>query len=218
MEEHLVLLPIIIPLAGVALTLLVRRLPRVQAASALLIVGTSLVCSLLLLASVWRQGAPVVFQSGGWAAPFGISVVGDLLSATMTVMSQAVLLMGVVYALGSRDKVVRYPTFLPLFLALATGLTGAMLTGDLFNLFVFAELLVFSGTILTAISDDRYGTEAALKYYYISLLASAFLLLAIGSLYVSYGTLNMADLAGGLPINRMVFCCPPPLPCSLLLS
>jgi multicomponent Na+:H+ antiporter subunit D len=194
MKEHLALLPIVIPLAGVAVTLLLRRLLRIQAPSALVAMGASLASSLFLLVFVWRQGTPVVFQSGGWAAPFGISIVGDLLSATMTVMSQAVLLMGMIYALGSRDKVVRYPTFMPLFLALATGLTGAMVTGDLFNLFVFAELLVFSGTILTAISDDRYGTEAAFKYYYISLLASAFLLLAIGSLYVSYGTLNMADL------------------------
>jgi len=70
-----------------------------------------------------------------------------------------------------------------------------MLTGDLFNMYVFAELLVISGTVLTALSDDRYGTEAAYKYYYMSLLAAFFMLLAIGCLYVSYGTLNMADLA-----------------------
>jgi hypothetical protein len=87
------------------------------------------------------------------------------------------------------------PTFYPLFLTLAAGLTGTMLTGDLFNLFVFTELMVISGSILTAISDDRYGLEAAYKYFYISLIASLFLLLAAGGLYVSYGTLNMADLS-----------------------
>jgi multicomponent Na+:H+ antiporter subunit D len=194
MNQHLALLPIIFPLAGVALTLLLRHSRRTQAITALVAMGLALVSSLVLLSSVWRQGAPVVFQSGGWPAPFGITVVGDLLSATMAVMSQAVLLTGVLYALGSRDQAVRYRAFLPLFLALATGLTGAMLSGDLFNLFVFAELLVLSSTVLTAISDDLYGTEAAFKYFYISLLAAAFLLLAVGSLYVSYGTLNMADL------------------------
>ena len=62
-------------------------------------------------------------------------------------------------------------------------------------MYVFAELLVISGTVLTAISDDRYGTEAAYKYFYISLMASFFMLIAVGSLYASYGTLNMADLA-----------------------
>jgi multicomponent Na+:H+ antiporter subunit D len=144
---------------------------------------------------VWRSGQPVVFQSGGWAAPFGISLIGDLLAAVFVVMSQLVLATGVLYAIGSKDSVVKYPTFYPLYLMLATSLSGAILTGDLFNMYVFAELLVISGTVLTAISDDRYGTEAAYKYFYISLLASFFMLLAVGCLYVSFGTLNMADLA-----------------------
>jgi multicomponent Na+:H+ antiporter subunit D len=179
--------------------LLLRRNRHLQSGWTLAVMFTALVSSLWLLAVVWRSGHPLVFHSGGWAAPFGISLVGDLLSAVFVVMSQLVLVTGVVYALGSKDSVVRYPTFFPLFLALATSLTGAFLTGDLFNMFVFAELLVISGTVLTAISDDKYGTEAAYKYFYISLLASNFMLLAIGSLYVSYGTLNMADLAKRIP-------------------
>ena len=201
MNDHLVLFPILLPLVGSAVGLLLRKRQRFQAGWSLLTMLGSLGASAWLLAVVWSSGQPVVFQSGGWPAPFGISLVGDLLSATMAVMSQTVLSLGIVYALGSRDQVVRYPAFYPIFLTLAAGLTGAMLTGDLFNLFVFAELLVFSGTILTAISDDRLGAEAAFKYFYMSLLASAFLLLAIGSLYVSYGTLNMADLARRIAAN-----------------
>jgi len=201
MNDHLVLLPILLPLTGSAVALLLRKRQPLQAGWSLVAMLGSLAASVWLLARVWSSGQPVVFQSGGWPVPFGISLVGDLLSATMVVMSQTVLSLGIVYALGSRDQVVRYPAFYPIFLTLAAGLTGAMLTGDLFNLFVFAELLVFSGTILTAISDDRLGTEAALKYFYMSLLASAFLLLAIGSLYVSYGTLNMADLARRIAAN-----------------
>jgi multicomponent Na+:H+ antiporter subunit D len=195
MNDHLVLFPILLPLVGSAVALLLRKRQRLQGGWSLLTMLGSLGASAWLLAVIWSSGQPVVFQSGGWPAPFGISLVGDLLSAMMAVMSQTVLSLGIVYAMGSRDQVVRYPAFYPIFLTLAAGLTGAMLTGDLFNLFVFAELLVFSGTILTAISDDRLGAEAAFKYFYMSLLASAFLLLAIGSLYVSYGTLNMADLA-----------------------
>jgi multicomponent Na+:H+ antiporter subunit D len=195
MGESLVLLPILIPLAAAPVALLWWRWPRAQGGWALGAMLAALAASALLLAEVWRTGHPVVYQVGGWPAPFGITLIGDMLSATMAVMVQLVMALGIVYALGSRDKVVRYPTFYALFLTMATGLTGAMLTGDLFNLFVFAELLVFSGAILTASSDDSYGTEAALKYFYISLLASASLLLASGLLYVSYGTLNMADLA-----------------------
>lgn len=205
-HDHLALLPILIPLTGAMIALLLRRMHRLQAAWALGTLLLALASSLWLLAVVWQSGQPVIFQSGGWSAPFGITLAGDLLSAVFVVMSHLVLTTGVVYAIGSKDTVVRYPTFYPMFLMLATSLTGAMLTGDLFNMYVFAELLVISGTVLTAASDDRYGTEAAYKYFYISLMASFFMLLAVGCLYVSYGTLNMASLAerisadGGRPL------------------
>lgn len=192
--SHLALLPVIIPLTGAMVALLFYGRPKVQGAWALGTMLTSLAASLILLWAVQSNGA-VVFRSGGWQAPFGIVLIGDPLSALFVVMSQLVIAMGVLYANGSKDSVVSYPFFYPLFLTLAVSLTGAFLTGDLFNLFVFTELLVISGAALTASSDDRYGTEAAYKYFYISLMAATFLLLAVGSLYVSYGTLNMADLA-----------------------
>ncbi len=194
MNPHLVLLPILIPLTGAAVGLLIWQYPRVQRAWSAGALLASFVASSALLWMV-QDGGPVVFQVGGWPAPFGITMVGDLLSATLVVMAQGVLVTGMIYALGCRDKCISYPAFFPLLLTLTTGLTGAFLTGDIFNLFVFAELLVTSGAVLTAISDDRYGAEAAYKYFFISLFAAIFLLSAIGSLYVSYGTLNMADLA-----------------------
>jgi len=194
-HSHLAFLPILIPLTGAMIALLLGRRRRLQAVWTLGTMLAALASSSWLLAVVWSSGQPVVFQSGGWAAPFGISLIGDLLAAVFVVMSQLVLATGVLYAIGSKDSVVKYPTFYPLYLMLATSLSGAILTGDLFNMYVFAELLVISGTVLTAISDDRYGTEAAYKYFYISLLASFFMLLAVGCLYVSFGTLNMADLA-----------------------
>ena len=195
MNPFLVTLPILLPLVGAMIALLLRKRPSWQAGWTLLAMTASLAASALLLISVSRDGEPLVYQSGGWPAPFGISLVADMLGALFVLMTQLIMVSGILYALGSKDKVVRYPTFYPLFLTLAAGLTGAMLTGDLFNMYVFAELLVISGTVLTAISDDRYGTEAAYKYFYISLLASFFMLLSIGSLYAAYGTLNMADLA-----------------------
>lgn len=193
--NHWVLLPVVIPLTAAAVALLLQRWRRLQAAWAVGALLASLAAAGGLLATVWQGSRPVVFQLGAWPAPFGISLVGDLLSATLAVMSQAVIFASALYALGSRDRVVTYPTFYPLLLTLTTGLTGGLLTGDLFNLFVFAELLVISGAVLTAVSDDRLGVEAALKYFYISILAGVFLLIACGALYVSYGTLNMADLA-----------------------
>jgi multicomponent Na+:H+ antiporter subunit D len=193
--QWLVILPVFLPFSGAIIGLFVRKQPRFQIALTVLALVCALGFSLGLLNKVVATGQPVVYQVGGWSAPAGITLVGDFLSAFMVVMSQIVLTAGILYATGCKDKCVRYPAFYPLFLFLATGLTGALLTGDLFNLFVFAELMVISGTVLTAVSDDRLGVEAAYKYFYLSLLASIFLLLACGALYATYGTLNMADLA-----------------------
>jgi multicomponent Na+:H+ antiporter subunit D len=196
-----VLLPILIPITGAAVALLLRGKKRTQAGWTLGVMITSLAASIWLLWASYSNQTAVVYQPGAWAAPYGITFIADPLSALMTVMVQLVLVAGVLYALGSTEKATTFPTFYPLFLALATGLTGTMLTGDLFNLFVFTELLVVSGAILTAISDDRFGLEAAYKYFYISLLASLFLLLAAGALYASYGTLNMADLSSRISVD-----------------
>ncbi len=195
MNIHLTLLPVLIPLFGAAVALLLRNKRPLVGVWSLGTMSTSLAASFVLLWYVWTTGEPLIFASGGWAPPFGIVLVADLLAVFMVVMSQLVLSMGILYALGCNDKCVTYPGFYPAFLMLGVGLTGSMLTGDLFNLFVFVELLVIAGTILTAVSDDKYGAEAAYKYFYISLLAAAFLLLANAALYTSYGTLNMADLA-----------------------
>ena len=191
----LVIVPIVIPLSGAAAATLLSRHPRLQAGWAFATMGVAFASSAWLLWTVWTSGKPAVYQMGLWAAPFGISIVADLLSALMAVMVQFVFIFGFLYALGAKDRAVRHPTFYPLFLFLVTGLTGGMLTGDIFNLFVMVELVVLSGTILTAMSDDRYGPEASYKYFLISTVASFCLLFGIGSLYTSYGTLNMADLA-----------------------
>jgi multicomponent Na+:H+ antiporter subunit D len=193
--DHIVILPILIPLTGGILGLLLRSKPDLRAQGSLAVMVAALISAAYLLHSVYQSGQPVVFQVGGWAAPFGITLVADLLSAVFVLMSHLVLVMGLIYALGSKDQCVGYPTFFSLFLFLATGLTGALLTGDIFNLFVFVELLALSSTVLTSIADDRFGTEAAYKYFFMSQLAAFFLLLSVGAMYVSCGTLNMAHLA-----------------------
>lgn len=198
-NPHLVLLPIVLPLAAAAVgLLLLRHRPRAMALLALAAMAGGVWASWALVSAVNAGGAPVVLHVGGWRAPFGINLVADHLGAMMALMCQSVLLAGVLYARGCRDTCVRFPVFYPLLLTLAAGLTGAMLTGDLFNFFVFAELVVISGTVLTACSDHRRGVEAAYKYFYIALVAAMALLLANGCLYAEYGTLNMADLAARL--------------------
>ncbi|MBE0670208.1 MAG: hypothetical protein IH588_06455 [Anaerolineales bacterium] len=201
MDTAFLFLPLLLPLIGVPITLFLRNYRRIQAFTALGLMLTALGFSFGLLRTVQTTLAPVQFQLGLWQAPFGITLAADLLSVFMLIMAQLVLCAGLVYALGSTEKVVQYPTFYPLFLALSGGLSGAFITGDIFNLFVFAEIIVISGAALTAIADDKYGVEAAYKYFYISTLASVFFLLGVGSLYVSYGTLNYADLAARIAEN-----------------
>ena len=191
--DHIVALPLMIPLTGGVLLLKGDR--AYKAWGALVVMSTALASSVFLFGMILQNGQPMALQIGGWAAPFGITLIADMLSALFVLMSQLVLVMGVLYAMGSKDRCTDYPAFYSLFLFLATGLTGAMLTGDIFNLFVFVELMAISSTVLTSISDDRYGTEAAYKYFYMSQMAAFFLLLAVGALYVSCGTLNMAHLA-----------------------
>jgi multicomponent Na+:H+ antiporter subunit D len=198
LKNNLVILPAIVPLVGGLFALMFKRHRRVQIWLAMGAMTAGFACTALLLFMVWRGGQPMVLHVGGWSAPHGITLVADLLSITFVLMSQFVLVMGVLYAIGSKDSCVRYPTYYPLFLFLATGLTGAFLTGDIFTLFVFVELLAISSTVLTAISDDRFGTEAAYKYFYMSQIAAILLLLSVGSLYVSCGTLNMAQLAAAI--------------------
>jgi multicomponent Na+:H+ antiporter subunit D len=197
-RHHIVLLPVILPLTGGIVAFLLPGRRRLQAAAALGTMMVSLAAAAMLLYWVRTDLHPLTLQVGNWPAPFGITLIADLLSALFVLMSQLVLLMGVIYAVGSKDVCVDHSSFFALFLFLAAGLTGAFLAGDIFNLFVFVELLAISSTVLTSISDDRQGTEAAYKYFYMSQLAAAFLLLAVGSLYVSCGTLNMAQLAAAI--------------------
>ena len=103
LNAHILLLPILLPLAGAMVTLLVGNRPRYQGSLALLVLLASLFSSLVLLTQVWTDDQTLSLQLGGWQVPFGISLVGDLLSATLVVMSQLVLTLGVIYSLGAKD-------------------------------------------------------------------------------------------------------------------
>ncbi len=141
---------------------------------------------------------PQIYRLGDWAPPFGIVLVGDMLSSIFVLMSTTVLMMGLLYAVGCNDKVVKHPTFTTLFLAMETGLLGAIFTGDMFTMFVFMEIMVLSSVSLVAISDNELGLEAAIKYLFISSMGTLFLLMGIAAVYATFGTLNFADIGQNL--------------------
>jgi len=197
MENNLLIIgAVFIPFLGGILTLFVgdNRLQRYIGLAAAVLAW---LCSLSLLLTN-LDGTPQIYRLGDWMPPFGIVLVADMLSSTFVFMASSVLVGGILYAVQCKDKCVTHPAFMALFLGMEAGLLGAFFTGDIFTLFVFMELMVITSVSLVAISDNRLGLEAAIKYIFISSMGTLFLLLGIAALYATFGTLNMADIANQL--------------------
>jgi len=208
MEQNYFLLgTLVTPLAGAILALIFAQSNRLQRSIGVLAGLIAWVFCTALLVQVHDSGVQT-YALGNWQPPYGIVLVADTLGGLFAFMVTTIMIGGLLYTFHSHDKCMTYPAFLPLFLLMEVGLIGAMLTGDLFTLFVFMELMVLASVSLTAISDDQYGLEAALKYILISSMGTLFLLLGIGALYATFGTLNMADIAGTLLTGERPFLAP----------
>lgn len=197
LASHLVVLPILIPLLAGAMLLVIDE-PRHTLKAAF-----SVSALLLLLLSAWalaiRADAPVthVYSLGDWAAPIGIVLVADRLAALMVLLTAVLGLSALMFALARWHRA--GPQFHALFQFLLAGLNGAFLTGDLFNLFVFFELLLAASYGLALHGSGTPRVRASLHYIVINLAASLLFLVGVSLLYGMAGTLNMADLAVRLP-------------------
>lgn len=190
----LVTLPIIIPMIAAALCVVTWGRPRTHAAIAITSAATCLGLAIALFVEVERSGI-VSADMGNWAAPFGITLVADLFSAIMLILGCAVNLAICIYSLGAVDeRRVKFGHY-PLVLALSAAISGSFLTGDLFNLYVWFELMLLSSFVLLTLGGERRQIEGAIKYVTLNLLSSVLFLAAIGLIYALTGTLNMADLA-----------------------
>lgn len=187
-------LPIIIPLAGAILCMLFRRSLAMQKGLAVLFSAAMLVVSVGLLVST-RGGDIAVMNVGNWQAPFGITLVVDMLSAVMLVLGALMAVAVSVYACFDLDEGrVRFG-FFPLLLIMMMGVNGAFVSGDLFNLYVWFEVLLTASFILLALGGEAPQLEGSIKYVALNLLSSALFLAGVGILYGMTGTLNMAQLA-----------------------
>ncbi len=148
-----------------------------------------------LFTFIWNNGTQTV-QAGNWKAPFGITFVADMLSATLVLLTAISGLAVSIFSAGSvlRDRL-RFGYF-PIFHFLLLGLNGAFLTGDIFNLYVWFEIIIISSFVLITIGGEKAQLEGAVKYFTLNILASMIFLTAIAVLYGITGSLNMADLAG----------------------
>jgi len=199
----LVPLPVVMPLLGAALTLLLRRHPTLQRAVSLIVLSATLAVAAALLA-LTVTGDPLTVAVGGWAAPLGIVLVADRLAALMLVVSAAVTLCVLVYSIGQgmadadRDDATPVAVYHPAYLILTAGVTNAFLAGDLFNLYVGFEILLAASYVLITLGGTRGRIRDGTTYVVVSLLSSLIFLTAIGLTYAATGTLNMAQLAGRL--------------------
>ena len=192
MIEHLLVAPIVLPLAvGAALLLVDERRHRAKAIVSLC-ATLALVALAVLLAA--RADAPVthVYRLGSWPAPFGIVLVADRLSAAMVLLAAVLALAALWFSLARWDRA--GPHFHTLVQFLLAGLSGAFLTGDVFNLFVFFELLLAASYGLALYGGGAQRTRASLHYIVVNLAASLLFLVGVSLVYGVAGTLNMADI------------------------
>jgi multicomponent Na+:H+ antiporter subunit D len=188
-------LPIVLPLAAAAVSILAGRSRQAQRLVAIVTLAALVAIAAVVLARVDADGA-VAVQAGGWAAPLGITLVADRLSALMLLTAAVVLLAVLVYAIGQPGAERNHVGFQSMYMVLAAGVSAAFLTGDLFNLFVSIELMLTASYVLMTLGGRLEQVRSGMTYVVISLVASVAFLLALALTYASTGTVNMADLAG----------------------
>jgi multicomponent Na+:H+ antiporter subunit D len=190
----MLVLPILVPFCTAAVLMLAPKLPGPQRWISLAGSILSLISAVLVFLRVNEAGVQVV-QISGWPAPFGITLVADLLAAVLGVMVGVVSTAIAVVSFSGVDPRREAFGYHPLSQILFMGVSGAFLTGDFFNLYVWFEVMLVASFVLMALNRTRAQMEAAFKYVTINLISSAIFLTALGLLYGSTGTLNMADLA-----------------------
>jgi multicomponent K+:H+ antiporter subunit D len=201
LADHLVVAPILLPMLAAALMLLTgSERFRLQAVIGICATSLGLLLSVWLLLRVNRggpDGTVAVYLAGNWKSPFGIALAADRLSAFMLVIAHAVALAGLVFSTARWQRVGVY--FHPLYQLQLMGLAGAFLTADLFNLFVFFEILLAASYGLLLHGSGGARVQAGMHYIALNLAASSLFLLGAALIYGSTGTLSMADLAQRIP-------------------
>ena len=191
---HWIIAPVVLPAMLAPFIVLAARY-HIGIQRAFSVAGVlALIAIAAALAWEASDGTVMLYQLGDWAAPFGIVIVGDRLSTLMVLLTAVLALFVLLYAIGSGwDDRGRH--FHALFQFQIMGIMGAFLTGDLFNLFVFFEVLLIASYGLMIHAGGNARLRAGVQYVLFNLIGSTLFLFALGSIYAETGTLNMADLA-----------------------
>lgn len=203
MMQHLIVLPVVLPLvAGIVLLFQRQGMVRFKRVVSVTATALLLVVSIALLSRA-ADGEITYYALGDWQPPFGIVLVLDRLSALMVLLTAILALGAAVFACAGDDE--KGSNFHGLFQWQLMGINGAFLTGDLFNLFVFFEVLLLASYALLLHGGGKARIQAGVHYVVLNLAGSSLFLIAVGILYGATGTLNMADMAirvSELPAER----------------
>ena len=202
MSEIMNFSPVLLIVTPLALAFLIPLLGLIseKIAKWLPVIGLffNFVIALTILPQALKQ--PIIVKAGGFIPPFGITLVAGPVGMLFATLIALTGLLVAIYAL-KYIKEGPQQNYHILFMLLITGATGAVLTGDIFNLFVFFEILCISSYALVAYTGNRAGIESAVKYLIQGSIGSSLFLIGIGLLYGMFGTLNMADLARHIALS-----------------
>lgn len=199
MIDNNIIAPVLIHLFTALLQLVFWR--KTLTHRVLSIVGSLLgfVVSVNLFVKVF-YGEILIMNAANWAAPFGIVFVADTFSTTLVLLTSIVALAVSLFSAVGVGRARMLYGYFPIFHFLIMGLSGAFLTGDIFNMYVWFEVVIISSFVLLTLGGRKAQLEGAVKYMALNILASTFFLTGIGILYGITGTLNMADLSGKIPL------------------
>ncbi|MEJ8802394.1 proton-conducting transporter transmembrane domain-containing protein [Pontibacter sp. H249] len=190
----LLIAPLLLHLVGAIACVFLWRFVRLQTVVVAIVQITFVGISSLMLQQVLTQGIQVT-QIGNWHAPFGITLVADIIAALLLLTTSIAGLAVFMFAHVALDITRKRFGYFPLFLLLQMGVSGVCLTGDIFNLYVWFEVLLICCFALIALGTRKTQMEGALKYVTINFIASGLLLTGIGVMYALYGALNLARIA-----------------------
>lgn len=194
----ILLWPVMVPLLASALCALLWPQPKAQRWVSLAALITMAAVSLALLSEIMTGGMRVM-TFGGWPEPFGISFVADRLGATMVTITGVLALTIGIFGLGDVRRREEHAGFYPLLHGMLASVNGAFLTGDIFNLYVWFEIMLITAMGLLVIDRTRAQLDGTLKYAVLNLFSTLLVLLGIAILYGVTGKLNLADLARTVP-------------------
>lgn len=196
--SNLALFPIVIPLIFAAILMLFPKKLHMQRTVAIAGVVTTLASALILFSKVNSDGVQAV-TLGSWPAPFGISMVSDMFSVLLVLSSTIVTMFVLFYSIPTIGVKREQSFYYPAVLFLMTGVNGAFTTGDIFNLFVFIEVLLMASYALIVHGGEKPQLRESIKYLVVNIISSSLFVAAVAYLYSVTGTLNMADLAVKIP-------------------